>query len=99
MDIAETEFQSVRALALPMMQTAMDLALLTGLRPSYFKGTLVTVAYFYEQAIYSSMILNAARTVSVVGQRALPVTDQLPHLEAETGDLLIGIHPLRLPLP
>jgi integrase len=30
--IAETEFQSVRALALPMMQTAMDLALLTGLR-------------------------------------------------------------------
>jgi hypothetical protein len=30
--IAATEFQSVRALALPMMQTAMDLALLTGLR-------------------------------------------------------------------
>jgi hypothetical protein len=30
--IAETEFQSVRALALPMMQTAMDLALLRGLR-------------------------------------------------------------------
>jgi len=32
MDIADTEFQSVRALALPMMRTAMDLALLTGLR-------------------------------------------------------------------
>jgi integrase len=30
--IAETEFQSVRVLALPMMQTAMDLALLSGLR-------------------------------------------------------------------
>jgi hypothetical protein len=28
MDIADTEFQSVRALALPMMRTAMDLALL-----------------------------------------------------------------------
>jgi hypothetical protein len=41
MDIAETEFQSVRALALPMMQTAMDRALLTGLRQGAHKRLII----------------------------------------------------------